>query len=124
MRPVDEIESLMGEGVLSHLARFDKRQHAVRAVMDDLLVQLAQQGGPDTTTTPLGVDRQCQEVCVGAGHSGNGDSDTRPEASATAAGSRSLSASTTSLRLYATAIDVPAMSINRTISSTGARGSR
>ena len=31
---------------LSDLPRFDERQHTVRAVMDDLLVQLAQEGSP------------------------------------------------------------------------------
>ena len=42
------------------------------AVMDDLLVQPAQQGRSETPVPPLRMERQRQEVRVAARHTGDG----------------------------------------------------
>ena len=75
VQAVDAIEPLVRKGDLAHLSRLDEGQHAVCAVMDDLLVELTQQGGSDTAVPPLRVERQRQQVCIAAGHAGDGHAD-------------------------------------------------
>ena len=71
VQPVEAVESLVREGDLADLPGLDQGQHAVCAVMDHLLVELAQQGRSDAPVAPLRVERQGQQVCIAAGHTGD-----------------------------------------------------
>ena len=75
VQAVEPFEALVGERHLADLARSHESQHAMCSVVDDLLVELAEQGRTDPPVPPVRMERQGKEMRVTPCHPGQGDAD-------------------------------------------------